>query len=53
MGLEPRRERLEQMQRPWRKTALLARLFGPGEALAHGEGAVWESAGASEEATKA
>ena len=52
-GQEPLRERLEQMRQPWRKTALLARLFGLGEALAHGEGAVWESAGALEEAMRA
>ena len=50
---ESLRERPEQMQQPWHKTALLARLFGPGEASAHGEGAVWESAGALEEVTRA
>ena len=52
-GREPPRERPEQMRQPWHKTALLAWLFGLGEALAHGEGAVWESAGALEEATRA
>ena len=50
---EPLRERPEQMRQPWRKTALLTWLFRPGEASAHGEGAVWESAGALEEATRA
>ena len=50
---EPLREWTEQMWQPWHKTALLARLFGPREALAHGEGAMWESVGALEEATLA
>ena len=47
------RERPEQMRQPWHKTALLAWLFGPGEASAHGDGAMWESAGALEGATRA